>query len=133
MASRLSETARCVTVAHAGWAEQDHVGGARHEGERGQLADLALVDRGLKGEVALGKRLVKRQVRKPRLGLEVPLSAGLKLRIEQVGEEVDVGHLLGCGRLQATLQHCGRLLQAKGRQLVPRALQRNHPATSRRA
>ena len=63
-------------LADARWAEEEDIRRLADEGQRGQVADLTLVDRRLEAELKLVERALKRQVGQPGARAQVALTAG---------------------------------------------------------
>src|SRR5207253_10222494 len=61
-------------LADARRAEEQDVGRLADEGQRGEVADLALVDRWLEAEIKLVERALKRQVGQPGASAKIPLA-----------------------------------------------------------
>ncbi len=89
MASVPREMARWV-FAHTRRTEQQHVLLAFEEGQAGQLAQLAFVDRGLEGEVELVQALVIRKVRPLGFQAHIPRVFSLALGFEHLFEEGEI-------------------------------------------
>src|SRR5688572_18256005 len=117
-------------LADARRPEEEHVGGVGDEGHRGQLADLALVDRWLKAKVELGEGPLEGEMRQARAGSEVALAAGGSLRAEEIGEQLGVGGLaLGRG-VESALEDGGGLGEAELLEVPAGLLERDHRTAS---
>ena len=108
-----AEGDREMRLAHAGRAEEQDIGRFGHEGQGGELLDLALIDRWLKSEVKLVERALKWQMGQACPGPEVPLASDARLAGQKIGQEVSVGQLLLRGRLEPALQDSRRLHEAE--------------------
>jgi len=113
-------------LADAWWAEQQDVGRLSHEGHRGELAHLPLVDAGLKREVELVQRALEREVGEVRARAQVALASRAGLDAEQVGQEVGVADLLLGSVVEPTLEHCRGLGQPELLEVLVRLCQRHH-------
>ena len=106
-------------LAHARRTEEQHVGRLADEGQRSEVAHLALVDRGLEAEVELIERALARQMREPRASAQVTLPPGRGLGAEEIGQEVGVGQLLLRRRFESPIQHRGGFGQAELLERLP--------------
>ncbi len=118
-----------VSLADAGWAEQQDVGGIGHERHGRKLTDLALVDRGLEGEVELGQGPLEGQMGESGAGGEVAGAAGGSLSPEEVGEQVGVRGLLLGGGFQAAVQDGGGLSETQLFEILTGLFERDHRTT----
>ena len=80
-----------VCLSYAWCAQQQEVGGVRHEGHARQLPDLALVDGGLEAEVELLQGTMEGQVGQPSAGRQVSLSPCRRLDAQQVRQHLGGG------------------------------------------
>ena len=96
------------------------------ERQRGQLFDLALVDRGLEGEVEAVQGALERQMGQAHAGAQVALTPGGGLHAEQVDQELGVGQLLLGGGFQTCFEQGGGLLQPELLELRAGLLQGDH-------
>ena len=94
-------------LADARRAEEQDVGRLADEGQPGEVADLALVDRWLEAEIKLVERALKRQVGQPGASAKIPLAPDRGLGAQQIGQEVGVRQLLLGRRFQPPVEHRG--------------------------
>lgn len=80
---RLRKRHTQVRFAHAGRPQENQIAGIMDESQAPQFANLALINRGLKGEVELLERLHKRQVRQLQARPQIPTAARVNLAAEQ--------------------------------------------------
>ena len=102
-----------VGLADAGWAEQRDVRAGLHEGEGGQVADLAGFQVGLEGEVVVVEGLVVRQPRQAQPGAEPAFVADGEFLLQHQVEEVEVAHRVSVGAFRQVVQGAGQVRQAE--------------------
>src|SRR5437870_4157262 len=83
-----------MSLAHAGRPQQNDIRCFVDESKRAQLANLTLVDGGLKSKVELIECLHVRQMRQLQPGLEIALPPCVGFRAHHFEQEVGVGRFL---------------------------------------
>jgi hypothetical protein len=95
-------------LAHAGWSDEQHVGGVIGVAARGEVADERRVDRGLGVEVEVLDPPRGWEVREPQPACVSSGFGGVDLDVEEPGQELGVAQLLFRRGVELAGQRFGR-------------------------